>query len=215
MEDENPYAAPQASLESTVPPLEEVGVVRDGKHLLLYEGATLPSRCFSCNQPATHPTKVSAVRNYGLWIAMRLGTIGLVVAGMLVARSYVPRSAEPLVTVAAVLAIALLYGVIRSNNATQFCFYTCTKHRMLRYLTVAIGWCGLLLLLGEAWLAELFPAAGQLDLLLPFIGCILISRVIARKARLQLRCVPNQQQPFMFHGFGGEFLESFPGADEA
>lgn len=70
MSDLNPYAAPKATLEKAAG--YQDGMWRDGKVLIMRQGAAFPHRCIKCNRRATGPLRKRTVYWHPAWVYLLL-----------------------------------------------------------------------------------------------------------------------------------------------
>lgn len=109
----NPYAAPKAALEDRA----AGGYWRDGKHVVLTAGGTLPPRCIRCNEPAAEPMKTYKISwHHSAWYLLVLVNIVVYIIVGLIVR----KRAE------------VVYGL-------------CDSHHKRRRMFSMIGWVGFFL----------------------------------------------------------------------
>lgn len=109
----NPYSPPKAALEAHA----SGDYWRDGKHVMLRPGTTLPPRCVKCNEAAVQPMKLRKLYwHHSAWYLLVFVNIVIYAIVALIVR----RKAE------------VTYGV-------------CAKHTKRRWMYIAIGWGGFFL----------------------------------------------------------------------
>ena len=225
MDDQNPFAAPQADLDPVdIAPEAPGAMVREGETLLVWEGQQPPPRCVVCNCEATETLKVRAWREGGqnkmaLPAIVFMAMVGGLTWGsltLLQTWNLNERLQRLCFLIPYLIASSSIY-FIRSRNLTKFPFCLCKRHQTRHRVQILL-----------LWLSILPMAIGFIDSTwneehsLRWVYLMIFGQfafwsyhfLYIRRTGLAIRVVPNQFAPYVFQGFGKEYLESFPTADE-
>lgn len=231
MDELNPYVAPQADLEEA--PVEIDGntaVVRDGKTLIVPEGARLPRRCVSCNRPGNHrlqvviPEEPRPQRDYAWAIPLvLLGAVAILILGYIGVDVPVDRVPLPPAWIIFLL-VPIVFAAITVHKWTTLDtadFYLCRTHHWVRSLgnLLSGGW--LVVFFGlQVWIVS--PYADDADLtdwlrfpyLLLWLGIAVACNHLRAWCHTSISGKPPHDDHVMFRGFGKKYLESFPTATD-
>ncbi|MCO6043490.1 hypothetical protein NG895_06185 [Aeoliella sp. ICT_H6.2] len=211
MDDENPFAAPQADLDPADFAIEgDPSVVRVDKKLRMPEGAQLPTRCVKCNRPAKTQWDVAA--NNGL--STRSGTSAILFV-LLGAFLLIVFTALDISLLWLIPFVALAIGIVvwmERQEPRPVCttFYVCPMHNLLRYVAgVPIAILAVLLLSSSRltdWTGIDFETFFEFPRTL----------FLVLTANLMLMFAPHvigkklEKGYFEYHGFGEKYLKNFP-----
>lgn len=211
MDDENPFAAPQADLDPADFAIEgDCSVVRDENTLLMPEGAQLPTRCVKCNRPGNTEWKVTPhqrVASRSLTMAVLLTMPGAVLLLVLVYFGISGWWLSPYV----LLSLGIVLWIKHHEPQPPYTiFYLCPKHNLLRYAAAAFWVAYVTILLADLWLSEWFGFEFDAFFELPYpiviLGFIIaINFVVPQVSGKKLESGLNS-----FHGFGEKYLKNFP-----
>jgi hypothetical protein len=218
MDDQNPYAAPQADLEPTDYAIGGEGaIVRNGKKLLVPEGAPLPMRCVGCNRPASGAYSVRALRKQNQEVTLRVA-LGVAVASIGVfATTFYFIDTFPYLFLFLMLSIFVVALAVQQRNAMKLRFYICPGHNVARLMTNYVCILPYAILLSKDALGHWFGV--DLDwgyvpvfpILFLLIGMLWLSNRVFNVPMLSAKCVNEVVE---CAGFGKQYLDSFPASDD-
>jgi hypothetical protein len=184
MDDRNPYAPSQATLNQRGAPTDHVdsGVTawRYGTILVVLPDSTLPGRCVKCNEPADPPTKARKIywHHPGLYALILINILLYAIVGAFVRKR-------------AIVAPGL-----------------CGAHKKRRNLGVALTWCGIVLGIGLICVG-LDDSRGSVWFAL---GAVLIlgGAVVGRVMGRIVYAHKIEASRVWLKGCGADFLDSLP-----
>ncbi|QDU55188.1 hypothetical protein [Aeoliella mucimassa] len=225
MNEENPYAAPQADLDSVdYEPEGDGEVVRHGKTLMLWEDSHPPHRCVACNRPAAEKFVVRTMRRKTAWLSTLLlvaFVFGMLMLGMVLIEDLLDFSRLAAacfhtgVMLSGLLMASILSRLVRPRDQIGFEFHICSLHKRLRRFWLGSSWAIGAIFFSMPVVRELWPDEEYSIFFMLGIYFIFIPvQLVLWKIGVAVGAQPNQFSPYVFKGFGKKFLESFPDADE-
>jgi hypothetical protein len=185
MDDRNPYAPSQASLQVTQPVARTDGssvveVWRDDGVLVMLPGAALPQRCIKCNEPSHEPTKARKV--------------------------YWHHPALYLLVLVNLIIYAIVAAVIRRKAFVNAGL--CSEHKKRRRTALILAWTGAL----TGIVLMFFGADSSLGIGGVFLGALLIlGSIIAGMIFARVIYARRIDKSYVrLKGCGGAFLDSLP-----
>lgn len=230
MEDENPYAAPQAELDELDPALKDDPRIRRKDNTLIVPiDAVFPRRCVSCNRPAPHPLKVTIVkpqpepkRDYR-WYAVAAAALAFLFLAGACAGIDLPFELYPISPwifpfLVGGAGAALLATRWRENITIEF--YTCRGHQYVTWYSQVLGWTvGAVGVVFPIYMTV--PGADMTWLqgtnilyVYLLIGFVFLSNRISIWCHLNIHGKQLDAHTLEVQGFGKKYLESFPESDD-
>ena len=231
MEDENPYAAPQADLEEAATALTDESLIRRrDKMLLVPVDARLPRRCVSCNRPASHRLQVSVAEQsdpkteISPWWAVAAIAVGFLILAAGCAGIQLPFgdsdvwwSLFPIVLVTCMI----LPLVLQRRRFSKITFYLCPWHRIVRascslLTTLLVSGYFLLMIAGRIHLTDLdwFDESMRFPRFAVWFGLLQIGVWTPMIFHTQIWSKGRVGELHAIKGLGSRFLENFPTMDE-